>query len=141
MTERPKRDTVESGPTTTMGEVRASGPVGMVGDERLRRGVVAAEQGEETTQMTSIPDVSAAVEAAAKRVAELSELVAARAKENGLVWLEGYEKVLQNMLDLEEEAAKRTGVDWASTLATVHANFVRETSEVFLQTLSKQLKS
>ena len=91
--------------------------------------------------MTSIPDVSADVEAAAKRVAELSELVAARAKENGLVWLEGYEKVLQNMLDLEDEAAKRTGVDWVSTLATAHARFVRETSEVFLQTLSKQLKS
>ena len=91
--------------------------------------------------MTSIPDVSADVEAAVKRVAELSELVAARAKENGLVWLEGYEKVLQNMLDLEEEAAKMTGVDWASRLATAHANFVRETSEVFLQTLSKRLKS
>ena len=91
--------------------------------------------------MTSIPDVSADLEAAAKRVEELSEQVAAKAKENGLVWLEGYEKVLQNMLDLEEEAAKKTGVDWASTLATAHANFVRETSEVFFQTLSKQLKS
>ncbi len=56
------------------------------------------------------------------------------------MWLEGYEKVLQNMLDLEEKAAKKTGVDWASTLATAHANFVRETS-VFFQTLSKQLKS
>ena len=33
------------------------------------------------------------------------------------------------------------GVDWASTLATAHANFVRETSEVFFQTLSTQLKS
>jgi len=91
--------------------------------------------------MTSIPDVSPDLEAAAKRVEELSEQVAAQAKENGLVWLEGYEKVLQNLLDLEVEAAKKTGVDWASTLATAHANFVRETSEVFFQTLSAQLKS
>jgi hypothetical protein len=91
--------------------------------------------------MTSIPDVSADLEAAAKRVEALGEQVAAQAKENGLAWLEGYEKVLQNMLDLEEEAAKKTGVDWASTLATAHANFVRETSEVFFQTLSKQLRS
>lgn len=45
------------------------------------------------------------------------------------------------MLDLEEEAAKKTGVDWASTLATADANFVRETSEVFFQTLSTQLNS
>ena len=44
--------------------------------------------------MTSIPDVSADLEGAAKRVAELSEQVAVRAKETGLAWLEGYEKVL-----------------------------------------------
>jgi hypothetical protein len=71
----------------------------------------------------------------------LASQVAAQAKTNGPSWLEGYEKVLQNLLDLEVEAAKRTGVDWASTLATAHANFVRETSEVFFQTLSAQLKS
>ena len=91
--------------------------------------------------MTSIPDVSADLEAAAKRVEELSDQVAAQAKQNGLLWLEGYEKVLKNLLDMEEEAAKKTGVDWASTLATAHANFVRETSEVFFQTLNTQLKS
>ena len=91
--------------------------------------------------MTSIPDISPDLEAAAKRVEELSEQVTAQAKANGLVWLEGYEKVLQNMLDLEAEAARKSGVDWATTLATAHANFVRETSEVFFQTLSTQLKS
>lgn len=89
----------------------------------------------------TIPDVTTELEAAANRVRELSEQVAAQAKENGLAWLEGYEKVLKNMLDLEEQAAKGTGLDWASTLATTHANFVRETSEVFFSTLSKQLKS
>ena len=97
--------------------------------------------------MMSIPDVSADLEAAAKRVEEFSEQVAAQAKANGLswlegydLWLEGYEKVLQNMLDLEEQAAKKSGVDWATTLATAHANFVRQTSEVFFQSLSTQLK-
>ena len=59
--------------------------------------------------MTSIPDISPDLEAAAKRVEELSEQVTAQAKANGLVWLEGYEKVLQNLLDLEVEAAKKTG--------------------------------
>ena len=91
--------------------------------------------------MTSIPNVSPDLEAAAKRVEELSEQVTAQAKANGLLWLEGYEKVLQNLLDLEVEAAKKTGVDWASTPATAHANSARETSEVFFQTLSAQLKS
>ena len=98
--------------------------------------------------MMSIPDVSADLEAAAKRVEEFSEQVAAQAKANGLswlegydLWLEGYEKVLHDLLDLEEEAAKKTGVDWAGTLFTAHANFVRETSDKFFQTLSTQLKS
>ena len=97
--------------------------------------------------MMSIPDVSADLEAAAKRVEELSEQVSAQAKANGLLWLEGfdlwlegYEKVLQGLLDLEEQAAKKIGVDWAS-LFTAHANFVRETSGKFFQTLSTRLKS
>jgi len=89
----------------------------------------------------TVPDVSADLEATAKRVKELSDRVAAQAKENGLAWLEGYEKVLKNLLDLEEQAAKGTGIDWATTLATSHANFVRETSEVFFTAVSKQLKS
>ena len=45
------------------------------------------------------------------------------------------------MLDLEEQAAKGTGAEWATTLATTHANFVRSTSEVVLGALRQQLKS
>jgi hypothetical protein len=89
----------------------------------------------------TMPDVTADLEATAQRVKELSEKVAAQAKENGLAWLEGYEKVLKNLLDMEEQAAKGTGVEWATTLATTHANFVRETSEVFFTAMTKQLKS
>ena len=89
--------------------------------------------------MTSI-DPTAELEAAAKRVQALSEQVSEQAKKNGLAWLEGYETVLKNMLDLEEQAAKGTGAEWASTLATTHANFVRSTSEVVLGALRQQLK-
>ena len=66
----------------------------------------------------TMPDVTADLEAAAQRVKDLSDQVAAQAKENGLAWLEGYEKVLKNLLDMEEQAAKGTGVEWATTLAT-----------------------
>jgi hypothetical protein len=81
------------------------------------------------------------MEAVTQRVRDLSEQVMAQAKRNGLAFLEGYERVLKNMLDLEEQAAKGTGQDWATTLATTHANFVRETSEVFLGAMKDQLKS
>ena len=93
--------------------------------------------------MTSTDNTPGGVdmEAVAQRVRDLSEQVVAQAKKNGLTFLEGYERVLKNMLDLEEQAAKGTGQDWATTLATTHANFVRETSEVFLGAARDQLKS
>ncbi len=91
--------------------------------------------------MTTTPDASSDVEAATQRVRELSEQVVAQAKKNGLVWLEGYERMLKQMLDFEEQAAKGTGAEWATTLATTHANFVRETSEVFFGAMREQLKS
>ena len=87
------------------------------------------------------PDASNELEAATKRVGELSEQVVAQAKKNGLAWLEGYERMLKQMLDFEEQAAKGTGAEWATTLATTHANFVRETSEVFFGAMREQLKS
>jgi hypothetical protein len=80
------------------------------------------------------------VEAAVKRVQDLSSQVVDRAKENGLAWLEGYERMLKNLLDLEEQAAKGTGVEWAATMASTHANFVRETSEVVFGVMREQLK-
>jgi hypothetical protein len=81
------------------------------------------------------------LDAMTQRVRDLSEQVLAQAKKNGLTFLEGYERVLRQMLDLEEQAAKGTGQDWARTLAATHANFVRETSEVFLGAVRDQLKS
>ena len=40
------------------------------------------------------------MEAAVKRVQQLSAQVVDHAKENGLAWLEGYERMLKNFLDL-----------------------------------------
>ena len=91
--------------------------------------------------MTTTPDASKEIEAATQRVRELSEEVVTQAKKNGLAWLEGYERMLKQMLDFEEQAAKSTGAEWATTLATTHANFVRETSEVFFGAMREQFKS
>jgi hypothetical protein len=91
--------------------------------------------------MTTSSNVGGDIDAAAQRVRDLSERVVQQAKENGLVWLEAYERVLKNMLDLEEQVAKGSGAEWATTLATTQANFVRETSEVFFGAVRQQLKS
>jgi hypothetical protein len=89
----------------------------------------------------STPDPTRDIEAATQRVRELSEQVVEQAKKNGLAWMEGYERMLKNLLDLEEQAAKGTGAEWASTLATAHANFVKDTSEVLFSAMRQQLKT
>ena len=86
-------------------------------------------------------DMTANLEAAAKRVQDLSQQVTDQAKKNGLVFLEGYERMLKNLLDMEEQVAKQSGVEWAQTIATTHANFVRETSEAVFGVMRAQLKS
>jgi hypothetical protein len=90
---------------------------------------------------TSNSNMAGDMEATAQRVRDLSDKVVAQAKQNGLTFLEGYERMLKNVLDFEEKAAQGTGQDWAQTLAATHANFVRETSEVFLNAWRDQLKS
>ena len=87
------------------------------------------------------PDGGDNLEAATQRVRELGEQVAQHAKQNGLAWVEAYERTLENLLDLEEQAAEASGAEWATTLATAHANFVRDTSEVLLKTVRQQLGS
>jgi hypothetical protein len=88
---------------------------------------------------SSAGNVAGDLDAVTNRVRELSEQVLEQARTNGLTWLEAYERVLKNLLDLEEQAAKGTGAEWVTTLATTHANFVRETSEVFFGALRQQM--
>jgi hypothetical protein len=88
------------------------------------------------SEPTSVPPE---LEAAAERVRALSEQVVGQAKKNGLVWLESYERLLQNMLELQEQAAKNTGAEWVTTLAATQADFVRETSSVLFGAMRSQL--
>jgi len=89
--------------------------------------------------MTSSTSYTPDVEAAAQRVRELSERVIELSKKNGLAWLDTYEKVLDGLLRLEEQAGKGTQVDWINTLATTHADFVREVSQAYLGSIRQQL--
>jgi hypothetical protein len=79
------------------------------------------------------------LEAAAQRVKQLSDQLIELSKKNGLAWLETYERVLNSMLSLEEQAARGTQVDWIKTLATTHADFVREVSQTYLNAMRQQL--
>jgi hypothetical protein len=88
--------------------------------------------------MTEHQDGRTDLDEMAQRVRALGDQVVERAKENGLAWLEGYERVLKNMLELQEQAAKGTGSDWVATLASAQADFVRETSSAFIGAMRQQ---
>ena len=52
------------------------------------------------------PNFTPDVEAAAERIKQTSDRVLALSKENGLIWLEAYEKMLDGVLKLEEDTAQ-----------------------------------
>lgn len=61
-------------------------------------------------------------------------------KENGLVWLEAYEKMLNGVLKLEEDTAKDLSSDWVEKLVSTQADLVRETSQAYLGAIKDRLK-
>jgi hypothetical protein len=90
--------------------------------------------------MTETPNFTPDVEAAAQRIKETSDRVLALSKENGLVWLEAYEKMLNGVLKLEEDTAKELSSDWVETLVSTQADLIRETSQAYLGALKDRLK-
>jgi hypothetical protein len=90
--------------------------------------------------MTSTQKFTPDVEAAAERIKQTSERVLALSKENGLVWLDAYEKMLNGVLKLEEDTAKDLSSDWVETLVSTQADLMRETSQAYLGAIKDRLK-
>jgi hypothetical protein len=87
----------------------------------------------------STPSLPQDADEAVKRVKELSDRLLELTKKNGIGWLEAYEKSLTRMLQLQERAAAATQIEWINTLATTQADFMREMSAVYFQTVRDQL--
>jgi hypothetical protein len=86
------------------------------------------------------PNFTPDVEAAAERIKATSERVLELSKDNGLIWLQAYEKMLDGVLKLEEDAAKGLGSDWVEKLVSTQADFIRDTLRAFLSALKDRLK-
>lgn len=87
-----------------------------------------------------MPTTSKEADEAAQRVKELSDRMIELTKKNGLTWLEAYEKVLGNMLQLQERAAASSQIEWVNALATTNADFMREMSAAYFKTVREGLK-
>ena len=86
------------------------------------------------------PNFAPDVEAAAERIKATSERVLELSKENGLIWLQAYETMLDGVLKLEEDAAKGLGSDWVEKLVSTQADFIRDTSQAYLSAFRDRLK-
>jgi hypothetical protein len=86
------------------------------------------------------PNFTPDVEAAAERIKQTSERVLELSKENGLIWLEAYEKMLDGVLKLEEDTAKDLSSDWVEKLVSTQADFIRATSQAYLGAFKDRLK-
>lgn len=90
--------------------------------------------------MTQMENFAPDLEATAQRIKETSDRVLELSKENGLVWLEAYEKMLNSVLKLEQDTAKAISADWVETLVSTQADLMRETSQAYLGALKDRLK-
>ena len=88
----------------------------------------------------STPSMPQDADEAVKRVKELSDRLIELTKKNGVGWLEAYEKSLTRMLELQQRAAAATQIEWINTLAATNADFMREMSAAYFQTVRDQLK-
>jgi hypothetical protein len=88
----------------------------------------------------STTGMSKEADAAAQLVKELSDRMIELIKKNGLAWLQAYEKVLGNMLQLQQRAIASSQIKWTNALATTNANFMREMSAAYFKTVREGLK-
>ena len=77
---------------------------------------------------------------AIKRVKELSDRMIELTQQNGIAWLEAYEKVLNQMIQVQERAAASTQIEWINALATAQADFMREMSSAYFRTVREQMR-
>ena len=87
----------------------------------------------------STPGIPQDADEAIKRVKELSDRTIELAQKNGAAWLEAYEKVLEKMISLQEQAAASTQIEWINALTAANAEFMREMSSVYFRTVREQL--
>jgi len=88
----------------------------------------------------STPSMQKEADAAAQRVKELNDRMIELTKKNGLAWLGAYEKVLGNMLQLQQRAIASSQIEWINALATTNANVTREMSAAYFKTVREGLK-
>ena len=76
-------------------------------------------------------NATAAAEDAVSRIREMNERLITSSRQAGLASLDAYEKALENMVQLQEQTAGATQLEWVNALATAHARYVQDVSKAY----------
>lgn len=88
-----------------------------------------------TTKTTTQP-----VDAAFGQIKDLSDRFAQTAREAGVLYLDAYEKAVDQAAELETKLADASQQEWLETLIRTHVKFVRELSGSYATTARSLLK-
>jgi hypothetical protein len=77
---------------------------------------------------------------AVRRVKELSDRMIELTRKNGLSWLEAYERVLKQMIELQARAAASTQIEWINALTATNTELMREMTNAYFKNVREQLK-
>jgi hypothetical protein len=69
-----------------------------------------------------------------ERIRDLNERIVEASKKAGGAYLDTYEKALESIADYQETVAKRSDIDWVSTIVEAQAKFTRELTKVYIST-------
>jgi hypothetical protein len=97
---------------------------------------MAAQTSGTKTDDTFIPSVEETTE----RIRTLNEKIIESAKSTGGTTLDAYEKALSNMLDFENKVAGASQIDWISSLAKAHTDFVSDVTGAYTKAARDMLK-
>jgi hypothetical protein len=85
-------------------------------------------------------EMTAATEKTVQHIHELTERFIQAAKVGGNQSLDAYEKSLQSLVEFQERAANANQLDWVSSIAAAHAQFVKDMSTAYVNAAREMLK-
>ena len=74
---------------------------------------------------------TAAAEETVARIREMNERIITGSRAAGLASLDAYENALQNLVQLQEQTAGASQLDWVNALAQAHARYVQDVSKAY----------
>lgn len=84
---------------------------------------------------------TAAAEDQLNRIRNMNERIIEGSRAAGLSSLDAYENALENLLQLQEQTAGASQIEWVNALATAHARYVQDVSKAYTSAAREMLNT